>query len=74
MVGKVDGTKNPSLKGCGPRAKDGGFNLDIGMRHRGEVSNDCVTVTGIERQGRLELSVYITVDGKKETVRIIKQR
>ncbi len=75
ISGQVDGTKNPSLKGCGPRAKDGGFKLDIKMRHRGEVSGDGVRVVGkAEKDGTLKLSFYFDIDGKREVVRICKQR
>ena len=43
----------------GPRSKDGGFTADIRLRHKGEVSNAVVRITGrVNHEGEINLTVH----------------
>jgi hypothetical protein len=52
----IDGRRQAIASG--PRARDGGFRLDIRMREGGDISQDVLHVCGTSADGVVRLSVF----------------
>lgn len=56
----VDGRK--AKVGTGPRSRSGGFRCQVLQRADGAIHHDDVTIEGINRDGLLELKIWVGGD------------